>query len=195
MRIQRVSVFCGSSPGARPEYAQAAADLGRTIAERGMGLVYGGASVGLMGTVADAALEAGGEVIGVIPQGLVDKELAHHGLTDLHVVTTMHERKALIADLSEAVIALPGGFGTLDELFEALTWSQLGILQRPCGLLNVGGFYDSLLAYLDHCVQERFVSSDNRAMLLCNDDPSALLDLCESYQAPDSDKWLDRTQA
>src|SRR4051812_49148308 len=150
----RVCVFCGSNPGARPEYAAAARAVGRALAERGRGLVYGGGNVGLMGVCADAALAAGGEVIGVIPDALQTAEVAHGGLTRLHVVRTMHERKALMADLSDAFAALPGGFGTLDELFEILTWAQLGIHAKPVAILNVAGFFDPLLAMLDHQTAE-----------------------------------------
>jgi uncharacterized protein (TIGR00730 family) len=191
--LRAVCVFSGSSPGARTSYADVAAGLGRELAGRGIRLVYGGASVGLMGAVADAALEAGGEVYGVIPQHLVDREVAHGGLTELHVTGSMHERKALMADLSDGFVALPGGLGTLEELAETLTWSQLGLQSKPCGLLDVEGFYDPLLAFLDHTVAERFVSEQHRALVLSADDPGRLLDLLAGWQpeAP-AQKWLPR---
>jgi uncharacterized protein (TIGR00730 family) len=172
----RVCVFCGSSPGARPVYLEAARELGALLAERGIGLVYGGASVGLMGELADAVLAADGEAIGVIPRSLLGRELAHARLTELHVVETMHERKALMADLSGAFVALPGGAGTLDELFEALTWRQLGLHSKPIGLLDVDGFFEPLLALADHLVEEGFVRPEHRALLLVARDPAALLD-------------------
>ena len=188
--IKRVLVFCGSSPGARPEYAEAADALGRLLAGRGLGLVYGGASVGLMGAVADGALAAGGEVIGVIPRGLVEREIGHAGLTELHEVSTMHERKALMADLSDAVIALPGGTGTLDELFELFTWSQLGLHRMPMGLLDVVGYWQPLLAMLDHMVTEGLLRAEHRATLLVSTDAASLLDQLESYRHEAADKWL-----
>ncbi len=193
--IARVLVFCGSSPGARPEYAAAADELGRLIAQRGVGLVYGGARVGLMGAVADGALAAGGEVIGVIPRQLVEHEIAHTGLTELREVTTMHERKALMADLSDAVIALPGGTGTLDELFELFTWSQLGLIRMPIGLLDVAGYWQPLLAMLDHMVAERLLRAEHRETLLVSTDASALLDQLSGYEHRATDKWLDRRSA
>jgi hypothetical protein len=191
--ISRVLVFCGSSPGARPEYAQEADALGRLLAERGLGLVYGGARVGLMGAVADGALAAGGEVVGVIPRQLVEHEIAHTGLSELHEVTTMHERKALMAELSDAVVALPGGTGTLDELFELFTWSQLGLHQMPIGLLDVAGYWQPLLAALDHMVAERFLRAEHRQTLLVDRDGGALLDALASYRHAAPYKWLDRT--
>jgi uncharacterized protein (TIGR00730 family) len=190
--MRRVVVFCGSSSGARPEYTQAARRLGRLLGRRGLATIYGGASVGLMGAIADAALEAGGEVIGVIPQRLVDREVAHAGLTELRVVETMHQRKAVMAELADAVVALPGGSGTLDELFELFTWSQLGLHRKPLGVLNVAGFYDGLAAFLDHAVRERFLRAEHRAMLLCEDSPAAVLDALERFEAPLVDKWIDR---
>ena len=188
-----VCVFSGSSPGARPAYAAAAAALGTEIAGRGMRVVYGGASIGLMGAVADAALAAGGEVVGVIPQHLVDREVAHTGLTDLRVTGSMHERKALMADLSDGFVALPGGLGTLEELAEILTWSQLGLQSKPCGLLDVEDFYAPLLAFLDHTVTERFVSEQHRALVLSADRPGPLLDRLRDWQ-PDRavSKWVER---
>jgi hypothetical protein len=191
--ISRVLVFCGSSPGARPEYAQEADALGRLLAERGLGLVYGGARVGLMGAVADGALTAGGEVVGVIPRQLVEHEIAHTGLSELHEVTTMHERKALMAELSDAVVALPGGTGTLDELFELFTWSQLGLHRMPIGLLDVACYWQPLLALLDHMVAERFLRAEHRQTLLVDRDAGALLDALASYRHAAPYKWLDRT--
>lgn len=173
--MKTVCVYCGSSPGARPEYLDAATELGRLLACEGMRLVYGGACVGVMGRVADAVLEGGGQVIGVIPQGLMERDLAHQGLTQLHVVATMHERKAMMAELSDAFIALPGGIGTFEELFEILTWAQLGIHHKPCGLLNVAGYYDQLLAFLDHSVREGFLASEHRSLLQVDHGPKALL--------------------
>jgi hypothetical protein len=193
--MMRVLVFCGSSPGARPEYAAAADGLGRLLAERGLGLVYGGASVGLMGALADGALAAGGEVTGVIPRQLVEREIAHTGLTDLREVGTMHERKALMAELSDAVIALPGGTGTLDELFELFTWSQLGLHRMPIGLLDVVGYWQPLLAMLDHMVAERLLRSEHRETLLVDSDAGALLDALAGYEHRATDKWLDRDAA
>jgi uncharacterized protein (TIGR00730 family) len=193
--IARVLVFCGSSPGARPEYAAAADELGRLLAQRGLGLVYGGARVGLMGAVADGALAGGGEVIGVIPGQLVEHEIAHTGLTELREVTTMHERKALMAELSDAVIALPGGTGTLDELFELFTWSQLGLHRKPIGLLDVAGYWQPLLALLDHMVTERLLRAEHRDTLLVSTDPAVLLDALAGYEHHATDKWLDRRAA
>jgi uncharacterized protein (TIGR00730 family) len=187
-----VCVFCGSNPGARPEYAEAARLLGERIAGRGLRLVYGGGGIGLMGVVADAALAAGGEVVGVIPQHLVDRELAHPGVTDLRITGSMHERKALMADLAGGFVALPGGLGTLEELFEILTWSQLGLQSKPCGLLDVAGFFEPLLAFLDHTVAERFVSAEHRQLVLAERDPDELLDKLEAWQPRPSSKWLDR---
>ena len=176
MAIRSLCVFCGSSVGNRPEYAAAANEVGRLLAKRGIRLVYGAGNVGLMGVLADAVLAAGGEVIGVIPQMLVDRELAHRTLTELRIVGTMHERKALMAELSDAFLALPGGLGTFEELCEAITWSQLGIHAKPCGALNVGGYFDHLSALLDHAVQEGFVSEANRSLLLMSDQAAELLD-------------------
>src|SRR4051812_36123772 len=163
--MRRLCVFCGSSSGFRPAYAEHARRLGEEMAARGLGLVFGGGHVGLMGVVADAVLRRGGEVVGVIPQALADKELAHRGLTELRVVSTMHQRKALMADLADGFAALPGGFGTADELFEILTWAQLGLHARPVGLLNVAGFFDPLLAWLDRTVSEGFLRPEHRGLL------------------------------
>jgi uncharacterized protein (TIGR00730 family) len=189
--MKRIVVFCGSSPGRRPAYVAAAQSLGRLLAARGIGVVYGGASIGLMGALADSALAAGGEVIGVIPSGLFPAEIPHAGLTEQHVVTTMHERKALMAELSDAVIALPGGTGTLDELFEMFTWSQLGLHRQPIGLLDVEGYWQPLLAFMDHMAQERFIAAEHRDTLLVESDPAALLERLESFQPTHAGKWLD----
>jgi uncharacterized protein (TIGR00730 family) len=188
----RLCIFCGSSRGARPEYAEATVELARLLAERGIGIVYGGASVGLMGLLADTAMEAGGEVVGVIPNALERKEIARHGLTELHIVDSMHERKALMAELSDAFIALPGGSGTLEELFEVFTWSQLGLHRKACALLNVAGYYDGLATFLDHAVEERFLRAEHRAMLLCERTPASVLDALERFEPPLVDKWIDR---
>jgi uncharacterized protein (TIGR00730 family) len=173
--VGRVLVFSGSGPGRRPEYMTAAAELGRRLAAEGLGTVYGGASVGMMGAVADGALGAGGEVTGVIPRQLVDRELAHPGLSELHVVASMHERKALMLSLADAVVALPGGAGTMDELFEVLTWSQLGLHEKPVGLLNIAGYYTSLLGFLDHAVNERLLRAQQRDSLIVADAVAELI--------------------
>ena len=188
--MKRVCVFCGSSPGVRPEYEAAARRLGQAMVERGLGLVYGGARVGLMGAVADAVLAGGGEAIGVIPQALVSKEVAHGGLTQLHVVDTMHQRKALMADLCDGFVALPGGFGTFEEFCEVLTWSQLGFHPKPCGLLNVQGYYAPLLALFDHGVGEGFIRPQHRTLVLEETDPGVLLERMESFTPPAVDKWI-----
>ena len=189
--MRRVCVFCGSNPGARPEYAAAARRLGGALARRGVALVYGGASVGLMGVVAEAALAADGEVIGVIPRWLATQEVAHRGLSTLHVVDSMHERKARMAELADAFVALPGGFGMLDELLEAITWAQLGLHRKPIGLLNVAGYFDRLLALVEHAIAERFVHEGHRALLLCADDVDALLDAVATRPPPPAPrKWL-----
>lgn len=188
--LRSVCVFCGSSAGAGGGYLGAAQALGRAIAERGMTLVYGGASVGLMGAVADAALAAGGAVVGVIPEALVKRELAHASLSELHQVTSMHERKAMMADRSDAFVALPGGAGTLEELFEVWTWAQLGYHRKPVGLLDVDGYYAPLLTFLDHQVRERFVRQEHRDMLVVDSDPTGLLDRFARYEAPSVVKWI-----
>jgi uncharacterized protein (TIGR00730 family) len=190
--MTRVCVFAGSSAGSHPEYREAAQALGHALGTRGIGVVYGGACVGLMGVMADAALAAAGEVIGVIPSALVAKEIAHRGLTDLRVVASMHERKALMAELSDAFIALPGGWGTLEEFFEVLTWGQLGLHHKPCGLLNVHGYFDGLLSFLDHTIEQGFVRREYRSMIAVADSPAALLDTLASYQPPRVEKWIDR---
>jgi uncharacterized protein (TIGR00730 family) len=189
--MKRICVFAGSSAGSRADYVTAAAELGRVLAARGIGLVYGGARVGLMSAVADAVLAGGGEVIGVIPRALVEKEVAHTGLTDLRVVTSMHQRKALMADLSDGFIALPGGWGTLDEMFEILTWAQLGLHRKPCGLLNVQGYFERLLSFLDHTVEEGFVRREYGSLLSVSDTPAALLDALAAQTPPVVEKWID----
>jgi len=188
----RICVFCGSSPGRSPAYTEAAVELGQTLVARGLGLVYGGASVGLMGKLADTVLEAGGEVIGVIPDSLLRYEVTHEGLPDLRVVHSMAERKTLMAELSDGFISLPGGTGTVDEMFEMLTWSQLGDHDKPSGLLDVEGFYSHLIAFLDHAVEERFLRFEHRAMLIVETSANALLDRFESYAAPKLEKWIGR---
>lgn len=193
--MKRVLVFCGSSPGRGPEYVAGAQRLGRALVERDLGLVYGGASVGLMGALADSVLGAGGTAIGVIPNRLVSAEIAHAGLTKLHIVETMHERKALMSELSDAVIALPGGTGTLDELFELFTWSQLGLHHKPIGLLEVEGYWQLLLRFLEHAVNERFLREEHLHTLLIEREPEALLDRLAAYEPRVQDKWLDRSQA
>ena len=191
-RMNRICVFCGSSPGARPAYQDAARQLGELLARRGLGLVYGGGNVGLMGVVADAALAAGGEVDGVIPDHLQQRELGHEGVSRLHIVGSMHERKALMADLADGFIALPGGIGTLEELAEIFTWSQLGLHEKPLGLLDVDGYYRRLVGFLDHAVDEEFLHPEHRALLLSDDEPEPLLDALSAWRPVPVDKWLDR---
>ncbi|HKG94614.1 MAG TPA: TIGR00730 family Rossman fold protein [Gemmatimonadaceae bacterium] len=192
MPLSRLCVFCGSSAGARPEYAAAARRLGRLLAERGIGLVYGGGGTGIMGELADAALAAGADVVGVIPHALRAREAAHRGLSDLRLVDTMHERKSLMAELADGFVALPGGLGTLEELFEIWTWAQLGVHAKPCALLDVEGYYAPLLAFLDRAVEERFVRAPARAMLLVDPDPAALLDRLAAYEPPAVTRWMGR---
>jgi hypothetical protein len=189
--LRRICVYCGSSPGARPSYIAAAATLARLLAARGIGIVYGGGRVGLMGALADAALDAGGEVIGVMPRHLVEKDVAHARLADLRVAASMHERKALMAELSDAFIALPGGYGTFEEFCEALTWTQLGLQRKPCGILNVEGYYDALLALFDHAAAERFLKPVHRQMVISESDPESLIARLLEYQPPVADKWMD----
>jgi uncharacterized protein (TIGR00730 family) len=192
-RVERICVFCGASPGARSSYREVTADLARLLAADGIGVVYGGGGVGLMGALADAVIEAGGEVIGVIPRALVDREIAHRDVIDMRVVGSMHERKALMAELSDAFIALPGGVGTMEELFEVYTWAQLGLHRKPCGLLNVDGYYDGIEEFLTHAVAERFLRDEHRELLLIDRDPAALLQRIRDFQ-PDTavPKWIDR---
>ena len=191
--VQRACVFCGSSPGARPVYTEAAEDFGMLLVQNGITLVFGGATVGLMGRLADTVVSEGGEAIGVIPQALVDREIAHLGLTDLHVVETMHERKQRMADLSDAFVALPGGLGTLDELFEIYTWAQLGMHEKPIGILNVEGYFDGLAGFLEHAVAERFVREEHREMLIVEDEPARMLERLKNFDpASLTPKWIDR---
>jgi uncharacterized protein (TIGR00730 family) len=189
--LSSVCVFCGSSSGARPEYASAARALGRRLAEGGITLVYGGGNVGLMGITADAALDAGGRVVGVIPQAMVAKEVAHTGISELRVVASMHERKAAMVELSDAFIALPGGYGTFEELFEVVTWAQLGIHAKPCGLLDVGGYFHRLTEFLDGAVAERFLKPEHRELLMVATSADELLQGFAAYEAPKLDKWID----
>jgi uncharacterized protein (TIGR00730 family) len=191
----RICVFCGSSVGARPAYAVAARKLGELMACRGIGLVFGGGRIGLMGTLADAVLDNSGEVIGIIPQGLMQREIGHRGVTKLHVVETMHQRKALMADLADAFIALPGGYGTLEEIAEVVTWSQLGIQIKPCALLNIEGYWDGLLKFLDHSVNEDFVRPENRDLVVVGVTPEEILDKIAAWSPPPHvEKWLDQAK-
>ncbi len=192
--LSSVAVYCGSSPGADPAFAAAAASLGRLLAGRGIRLVYGGGHVGLMGVLADAVLRHGGEVHGVITRALEEKEVAHQDLTALQVVATMHERKAAMADLSDGFIMLPGGFGTLDEFFEVVTWTQLGIHAKPCGILNVNGFFDPLRELLELATTQRFLRPEHRDMVVMESDPVAMLERLSSWRPSTVDKWLDRSE-
>jgi len=193
--MRSIGVFCGSNTGTGTAYAEAARALARAISARGIRLVYGGGSIGLMGELGAAALAAGGHVIGVTPRRLIEKEVVHRGLTELRVVETMLERKALMAELSDAFIALPGGLGTLDELFEMLTWSQLGIHRKPCALLDVDEYYGKLAEFLDHAVARRFITPQHRAMLIVERDAESVLDRLASTPLPDVSKWMDRKPA
>jgi uncharacterized protein (TIGR00730 family) len=193
-QLSAIAVYCGSNHGADPAYAQAAAALGRLLAERGIRLVYGGGHVGLMGVLADAALASGGEVFGVITRALQAKEVAHDALTSLTVVDTMHERKAAMADAADAFVMLPGGFGTLDEFFEAVSWTQLGIHDKPCGILDVAGYYAALCALLDEATRQGFVSRVHRELVITESEPSMLLDRLAGWAPVTADKWLDRSQ-
>ncbi|MGD0426593.1 MAG: TIGR00730 family Rossman fold protein [Candidatus Acidiferrales bacterium] len=188
--MKRICVFCGSSLGARPEYARAAAELGRLLAGSGVGLVYGGARVGLMGALADAVLTAGGEAIGVMPRALVEKEIAHSGLTELHVVESMHERKTLMSDLADAFVLLPGGFGSWEEFCEVVTWLQLGMHQKPCGVLNVAGYYDSLISLTAHAAAEGFLRPAHKDLVIVADKPQELLWQLSAAPIPTEVKWV-----
>ena len=188
--FKRICVFCGSSHGSNPVYADAARNVGSELARRGISLVYGGGNVGLMGVVADAVLTGGGHVTGVIPEALMAKEVGHRGLPDLRVVKTMHERKALMAELSDGFVALPGGIGTFEEFFEIVTWAQLGFHSKPCALLNVNGFYDPLLRLVDHAIDEHFVKPKQRDLVIVESDFSALLDRMATHQVPHEPKWI-----
>lgn len=192
--LRAVAVYCGSSQGADPQYARAAASLGRLLAERGIRLVYGGGDVGLMGVLADAVRGAGGEVLGVITRALVDREVAHPGLTSLTVVETMHERKAAMSDAADAFVMLPGGYGTFDEFFEAVTWTQLGIHAKPCGVLDVAGYFGPLRALLDMATRHGFISEVHRDLVITGDEPARLLDLLAAWTPVTTDKWLDRSE-
>ena len=190
--LRRICVFCGSSRGSEPAYADAARSLGEALVRRGQGLVYGGGRVGLMGIVADEVLAGGGEVVGVIPRSLARKEIAHEGLTELLVVDSMFERKRLMMERADAFVSLPGGVGTLDEMFEVWTWTQLGKLAKPSGLLEVDGFFDGLMDFLDGLVERRFLRAEHRGLLLRDDDPDLLLDRLAAWRPPHTDKWIDR---
>lgn len=192
--MKSICVFCGSNVGAHPAYVQGAKELGRLLAEKGITLVYGGGKVGLMGVIADATLEAGGQVIGVIPDFLLQKEVGHTGLTRMEVVETMHERKQKMADLSDGFIAMPGGMGTMEEMCEILTWAQLGLHQKPFGLLNAAGYYQPLIHFFDQMVKEQFLHQENRNMVLTDSNSAALLDQMEQYQPPNVEKWLNRSK-
>ena len=191
--MKSICVYCGSSPGLNPEFRVAATTFGKLLAKDGITLVYGGGNVGLMGAVADGAISEGGKVIGVIPRSLADKELAHPGLFDLHVVQSMHERKQLMADLSDAFVALPGGIGTLEEILEVLTWTQLGFHHKPCAFLNIEGFYDSLLQFLQTSVDQRFLRQDYFDSILVENDSAALLEKLLVHKPEYQDKWIDRS--
>ena len=186
----RICVFLGASPGHLPVYREAAFEFGSLLARRGIGLVYGGGTVGLMGVVADAVTAAGGEAIGIIPQALRAREQDHAGLSELHVVATMHERKALMAKLSDGFVTLPGGIGTLEELFETWTWAQLGLHDKPCGLLDVNGYYQRLGGFVDHMVAEGFLQDHHRAMLMIDRDPEALLNRLLSFRSPETPVFI-----
>ena len=188
--IKRLAVFCGSNSGARPEYIAAARSLGRLLSDREIGVVYGGSNVGLMAALANEVLQNHGEVIGVIPRMLVDREVAHTGLEDLRVVNSMHERKATMAELCDGFVALPGGIGTLEEFFEVWTWAQLGVHDKPCGLLNVAGYFDGLLSFIDRAVDEKFVRGIHREMLIVEQDPLRLLERLGTYEPPRVVKWI-----
>jgi uncharacterized protein (TIGR00730 family) len=189
--LSAICVYCGSNAGANPAYLEAARSVGRGLAERGIRIVYGGARVGMMGVLADAAREAGGEVVGVMPRQMMDREIGHTGIDDLRVVGSMHERKALMVELSDAFVALPGGIGTLDELFEAYTWAQLGIHAKPLGILDVADYYSRLVAFLDHAVVERFLRPETRDLLVVAEDLDALLYELRVWQPATVAKWID----
>lgn len=190
---QSVCVFCGSSPGANPAYREAARQLGALLAAQGRRLIYGGGNVGLMGIVADAALQEGGTVVGIIPQHLLDLEVGHRGLTELRVVHSMHERKQQMSSLADAFVLLPGGLGSLEEFFEIWTWGQLGLHRKPYGILNVAGYFDGLLTFVDHAVEERFLHPEHRRLVVVSDEPAGLLAALDRTQAPALPKWVDRS--
>ncbi len=193
--MKNICVYCGSSPGRLEAYADGARDLAQALVARDLGLVYGGASIGLMGLVADAVLRLGGRVVGVIPQALARKEVAHKSLTELHITQSMHERKTLMAELSDGFIAMPGGIGTFEEIFEIWTWAQLGIHAKPCGLLNVAGYFDALTGFLDHAAQEQFLKPQCRSLLIVESEPCALLDRFASYAPAAVQKWLEKSES
>ena len=193
--MKAICVYCGSSPGRLEAYSSAARALGQALVARDLGLVYGGAGIGLMGMIADTVLQLGGRAVGVIPKGLARKEVVHRHLTELHVTQSMHERKTLMAELSDGFIAMPGGIGTFEEIFEIWTWAQLGIHAKPCGLLNVAGYYDALTTFLDHAAAEQFLKPDQRSLLMVEQQPQALLDRFASYQPPSVRKWLDADES
>jgi len=193
--MKRVCVFCGSNMGTRPIYVEASQEMGRALLRRSIGLVYGGGCIGLMGTIADAMMQGGGQVIGVIPDALVDRELAHGDVTELIIVRSMHERKAKMAELSDAFIAMPGGYGTFEEFCEIITWAQLGMHRKPCGILNVDGYYDPLLALFDRAVTEGFVHPANRLLVIENRNPDQLLDMLANYNPPRTEKWIGRDES
>ena len=195
IEVNRICVFCGASPGSRPEYQAAADRMGAVLADAGIGLVYGGGKVGLMGAIADAVLSRRGYVIGVIPRALVEKEIAHAGLTDLRIVNSMHERKAMMAELSDAFVALPGGFGTIEEIVEVLTWSQLGLHAKPCGLLNVRGYFDPLLKFFDHAVKEGFVKEEHARLVLADSDPVQLVKKLKAWRPLANPRWIGRSDS
>jgi uncharacterized protein (TIGR00730 family) len=188
--MKRICVYCGSSPGKLSQYSEAGRLLGHELAARGLGLVYGGSGIGVMGAVANGVLEMGGKTFGIIPHSLATKEVAHDGLDELYVVDSMHERKAKMAELSDGFIALPGGWGTFEEIFEMLTWAQLGFHEKPCGLLNVSAYYDHLFAFLDHAIDQRFVKEEYRPMIIKENDAGRLLDRFSDYKAPKVKKWI-----
>ena len=192
--MRRLCVFCGSSIGIQPAYAEAARAMGALLAGRGIGLVYGGGNVGLMGVIADAVIDHGGEVIGVIPQPLADREIAHSRITQLHVVDSMHTRKAMMADLADGFVAMPGGVGTFEDFFEVVTWTQLGVHRKPCGLLNVNGFYTPLAEFIDQAVSEGFIKPVHRAAIVVDDDPERLLNTLATIELPDVPEWIRREE-
>jgi uncharacterized protein (TIGR00730 family) len=194
-RLRRICVYCGSNPGNDPSHRIAAHDLGAFLARSGIGVVYGGGNIGLMGAVADGALSHHGEVIGVIPKSLMEKELGHCGVTELHVVSSMHERKQMMVDLSDGFIALPGGFGTLDELFETLTWLQLSFHDKPVALLNVGGFFDGLIGFIAHMSDNGFLKAEHAACVLVDNEPKQLLASMKAFRPPDLGKWIEKLAA
>ncbi|MBW7923094.1 MAG: TIGR00730 family Rossman fold protein [Rubellimicrobium sp.] len=194
MKLRRLCVFCGSNAGASPDYVAAGRALGRMLAGQGIGVVYGAGGIGVMAAVADGALEAGGEVVGVIPRHLWTLEVGHRALTELHVVESMHERKNLMAELADGFVALPGGIGTLEEFFEVWTWGQLKLHHKPVGLLNVGGYFDRLLDFLGQMVAERFLHNGHHAMMLVDADPARLVERMAAYQAPEVERWFDRAR-